>query len=121
VEHPMSPHTLAAPLHRHRREDEYSYVLEGRMGALLGDDLLEAGPGDLVFKPRDQWHQLRRDGSASAEPTGSRPPGRQLLRLHLDGSHLPDTDLDGAVLVGTSLRNTEIEGQMWKPTSIGPT
>jgi mannose-6-phosphate isomerase-like protein (cupin superfamily) len=56
VEHPMSPRALAAPLHRHNREDEYSYVLEGRMGALLGDDVVEAGPGDLVFKPRDQWH-----------------------------------------------------------------
>jgi mannose-6-phosphate isomerase-like protein (cupin superfamily) len=56
VEHPMSAHALAAPLHKHAREDEYSYVLEGRMGALLGDDVLEAGPGDLVFKPRDEWH-----------------------------------------------------------------
>ena len=56
VEHPMGPRALAAPLHRHTREDEYSYVLEGRMGALLGDEVLEAGPGDLVFKPRDQWH-----------------------------------------------------------------
>jgi mannose-6-phosphate isomerase-like protein (cupin superfamily) len=56
VEHPMSPRALAAPLHRHTREDEYSFVLEGRMGALLGDDVVEAGPGDLVFKPRDQWH-----------------------------------------------------------------
>ena len=56
VEHPMPPHHLAAPLHRHSREDEYSFVLEGRMGALLGDDVVEAGPGDLVFKPRDQWH-----------------------------------------------------------------
>jgi mannose-6-phosphate isomerase-like protein (cupin superfamily) len=56
VEHPMSARALAAPLHRHTREDEYSYVLEGRMGALLGDDVLEAGPGDLVFKPRDEWH-----------------------------------------------------------------
>jgi mannose-6-phosphate isomerase-like protein (cupin superfamily) len=56
VEHPMSAHALAAPLHRHLREDEYSYVLEGRMGALLGDDVLEAGAGDLVFKPRGQWH-----------------------------------------------------------------
>ncbi len=56
VEHPMSPRALAAPLHRHTREDEYSYVLEGRMGALLGDDVVEAGPGDLVFKPRKQWH-----------------------------------------------------------------
>ena len=56
VEHPMSPRALAAPLHRHLREDEYSYVLEGRMGALLGDEVLEAGPGDLVHKPRDEWH-----------------------------------------------------------------
>src|SRR4051812_44281881 len=56
VEHPMSARALAAPLHRHTREDEYSYVLQGRMGALLGDDVVEAGPGDLVFKPRNQWH-----------------------------------------------------------------
>ena len=56
VEHPMSPRALAAPLHSHTREDEYSLVLEGRMGALLGDDVVEAGPGDLVFKPRNQWH-----------------------------------------------------------------
>ena len=56
VEHPMSPRALAAPLHRHTREDEYSYVLEGRMGALLGDEVVDGGPGDLIFKPRNQWH-----------------------------------------------------------------
>jgi gentisate 1,2-dioxygenase len=52
----MSAHALAAPMHRHTREDEYSYVLEGRMGALLGDNVLEAGPGELVLKPRGEWH-----------------------------------------------------------------
>jgi len=56
VEHPIPPRTLVAPLHLHQREDEYSYVLEGRMGALLGDDVVFAEPGDLVFKPRNQWH-----------------------------------------------------------------
>jgi mannose-6-phosphate isomerase-like protein (cupin superfamily) len=56
VEHPMAPRALAAPLHRHTREDEYSFILQGRMGALLGEDVVEAGPGDLVFKPRNQWH-----------------------------------------------------------------
>jgi len=56
VEHPLSPRALAAPLHRHTREDEYSFVLEGRMGGLLGDEVVEAGPGELVFKPRNQWH-----------------------------------------------------------------
>ena len=56
VEHPMPPRRLAAPVHKHSREDEYSYVLEGRMGALLGDDVVYAEAGDTVFKPRDQWH-----------------------------------------------------------------
>jgi mannose-6-phosphate isomerase-like protein (cupin superfamily) len=56
VEHPIPPRTLVAPLHRHAREDEYSYVLEGRMGARLGDDVVFAEAGDLVFKPRGQWH-----------------------------------------------------------------
>jgi mannose-6-phosphate isomerase-like protein (cupin superfamily) len=64
VEHPMSPRALAAPLHLHTREDEYSFVLEGRMGALLGDDVVEAGPGDLVFKPRNQWHTFWNAGDA---------------------------------------------------------
>jgi mannose-6-phosphate isomerase-like protein (cupin superfamily) len=65
VEHPMSAHALAAPLHRHAREDEYSYVLEGRMGALLGDEVVIAEAGDLVFKPRNQWHTF---WNAGAEP-----------------------------------------------------
>jgi quercetin dioxygenase-like cupin family protein len=56
VEHPMSPRALAAPLHRHSREDEYSYVVEGRVGALLGEEVVVGGPGDLIFKPRGQWH-----------------------------------------------------------------
>jgi mannose-6-phosphate isomerase-like protein (cupin superfamily) len=56
VEHPIPPRTLAAPLHRHANEDEYSYVLEGRLGALLGEDVVFAEAGDLVFKPRQQWH-----------------------------------------------------------------
>jgi mannose-6-phosphate isomerase-like protein (cupin superfamily) len=66
VEHPMSPRALAAPLHRHAREDEYSYVLEGRMGALLGDEVVTAGPGDLVFKPRNQWHTFWNAGDEPA-------------------------------------------------------
>src|SRR5215210_2596718 len=56
VEHPMPPRHLAAPLHKHSREDEYSFVIEGRMGALLGDQEVYGEAGDLVFKPRDQWH-----------------------------------------------------------------
>jgi quercetin dioxygenase-like cupin family protein len=56
VEHPIPPRTLVAPLHRHANEDEYSYVLQGRMGAQLGEEVVYADEGTLVFKPRDQWH-----------------------------------------------------------------
>jgi Mannose-6-phosphate isomerase len=66
VEHPMSAHALAAPLHRHAHEDEYSYILEGRVGALLGDEMLVGNPGDLIVKPRNQWHTFWNAGDTPA-------------------------------------------------------
>ncbi len=65
VEHPLSPRALGAPVHTHRNEDEYSYVLEGRIGVQLGDADLEAGPGQLLFKPRGVAHAF---WNAGAEP-----------------------------------------------------
>jgi len=66
VEHPLPPRALAAPLHRHSREDEYSYILEGRVGALLGDEVVIGSPGDLIFKPRNQWHSFWNAGDEPA-------------------------------------------------------
>jgi quercetin dioxygenase-like cupin family protein len=66
VEHPMSARALAAPLHRHSREDEYSYVVEGRVGALLGEEVVVGLPGDLIFKPRGQWHTFWNAGEEPA-------------------------------------------------------
>lgn len=66
VEHPLPPRALGAPLHTHRNEDEYSYVLEGRIGIQLGDEVVEAGPGDLVFKPRGVAHAFWNAGDEPA-------------------------------------------------------
>jgi mannose-6-phosphate isomerase-like protein (cupin superfamily) len=66
VEHPMGPRALAAPLHLHTREDEYSYVVKGRMGALLGDEVVYAEEGDYVYKPRNQWHTFWNAGDEPA-------------------------------------------------------
>src|SRR6266498_5086802 len=66
VEHPMSPRALAAPLHRHNNEDEYSYVIEGKVGALLGDEVVVGQPGDLIYKPRNQWHTFWNAGDKPA-------------------------------------------------------
>ena len=63
---PLSPRALAAPVHRHLREDEYGFVLEGRVGALLGDDMVVGGQRDLIFKPRNQWHTFWNAGDKPA-------------------------------------------------------
>jgi mannose-6-phosphate isomerase-like protein (cupin superfamily) len=66
VEHPLPPRALGAPLHTHHNEDEYSYVLEGRFGIQFGDEVLEAGPGDLLFKPRGIAHAFWNAGEEPA-------------------------------------------------------
>lgn len=63
VHHPIAPRMLAAPLHYHHNEDEYSFVLQGTLGALLGEEVVEAGPGTWVFKPRGQWHTFWNAGN----------------------------------------------------------
>lgn len=56
IELTLPPRRLAAPLHRHSREDEISFVLAGQMGALLGGTVIQARAGAYVVKPRGQWH-----------------------------------------------------------------
>ena len=56
LEHTIPPRALAAPMHTHEREDEYSLVLEGRVGAQIGDDVVVAEPGQLIRKPRGIPH-----------------------------------------------------------------
>jgi mannose-6-phosphate isomerase-like protein (cupin superfamily) len=67
VHHPLAPRALAAPLHLHHREDEFSYVLNGRLGALLGDDVVIATAGSWVRKPRGQWHTYWNAGDSPCE------------------------------------------------------
>lgn len=66
VQHLFAPRALAAPMHRHHLEDEFTYVVHGRIGAVLGDEEVEAGPGDLIFKPRGQWHTFWNAGAEAA-------------------------------------------------------
>lgn len=67
VHHPIAPRALAAPLHRHRNEDEHSFVLKGTLGALLGDEVVTAGPGTWLVKPRRQWHTFWNAGDGPCE------------------------------------------------------
>jgi mannose-6-phosphate isomerase-like protein (cupin superfamily) len=91
VHHPLEPRALAAPLHRHSREDEYSYVLSGTLGALLDDDVVTAGPGTWVFKPRNQWHTFWNAGDTPCEIIEIISPGgfenffRELAEVYASG------------------------------------
>lgn len=102
IEHTVAPHVLAGPLHRHSREDEYSYVLEGRLGALLGEEEVFAEAGDLVFKPRGQWHTFWNPGDTPTRileiisPSGLEDLFRELGR--------PGGELDPATLPALAAR-----------------
>jgi mannose-6-phosphate isomerase-like protein (cupin superfamily) len=52
----IPPRTLGAPLHRHHNEDEYTFVLAGTVGVMIGDEALTAEPGSWLIKPRNAWH-----------------------------------------------------------------
>jgi len=62
VEHDLAPLSLGAPTHTHAREDEISHVTAGRLGVEIGDQVLEAGPGDTVVKPRGIPHAFWNPG-----------------------------------------------------------
>ena len=66
VEHPIEPRVLAAPIHTHRHEDEYTYVLEGEISVQVADEVCVARPGDLVFKPRGVPHAFWNAGDMPA-------------------------------------------------------
>ena len=56
VEHPLAPRALGSPVHTHRDEDEYSVVLEGVVGAQIAEQVIQAGPGTVLVKPRGVPH-----------------------------------------------------------------
>lgn len=60
------PAGFGPPLHIHHREDEALYVLDGELRCRLGDQELTAGPGQLIFGPRELAHTFK------AGPSGAR-------------------------------------------------
>lgn len=52
------------PVHVHEAQDEVFHVLDGRFRFRIGDELIEARPGDVLFGPRGVPHAF-----ASVSPT----------------------------------------------------
>lgn len=97
VQHTLLPRRLAAPMHRHSREDEISIVLAGRLGAKLGDDIVMATAGSYLLKPRGQWHTYWNAGETDLTfcellvPAGVEGYFDRLSRLFA-GDGAPDAD-----------------------------
>ena len=57
------PPGVGAPLHRHSREDEISYVVAGSFRIWRSGEVLDIGPGGVALLPRDQAHTFQNVGS----------------------------------------------------------
>jgi mannose-6-phosphate isomerase-like protein (cupin superfamily) len=47
-----------ACVHLHETQEEAFYILEGHAIYTIGDQKLEAGPGDFLSIPRNTWHSF---------------------------------------------------------------
>ena len=65
-EHPLEPGILAAPPHSHSNEDEISYVLEGEIGVMIGEEVYRAPAGSYVLKPCGIVHAFWNPGPEPA-------------------------------------------------------
>jgi quercetin dioxygenase-like cupin family protein len=63
------------PLHIHRAEDEFFYVLKGEFAFQLGDCIKHAPAGSFVFIPKDVVHTFQTISSEPGVLLGSVHPG----------------------------------------------
>lgn len=63
-EHPYPPGVLVPP-HAHAAHDQVMFVIEGVVGARIGDEEFTAGPGAYLNKPRSVPHTM---WNASPDP-----------------------------------------------------
>lgn len=84
VEHPLAPGALVPP-HRHSLEDELMYILDGEIGARVGDRVLHASKGSYVFKPRNVSHTFWNERDEPARVMHVLSPGgfeKYFVELH---------------------------------------
>jgi mannose-6-phosphate isomerase-like protein (cupin superfamily) len=62
----LAPLGWETPWHVHHTHDEYFYVLEGTVSAIVGDTRVVLNPGDFAFGPRGVPHGYRVTGSGPA-------------------------------------------------------
>lgn len=107
VEHPLEPGAFAPP-HTHSREDEFSYVLEGTVGVMLGGQEFLVSQGSYIVKSRGIPHAFWNPGPEPARlieiiaPAGFEHYFLQLAAL-VNKNGLPDEKAIGKLASGYGL------------------
>ncbi len=118
VEHPVAPRALVPP-HVHQDHDEWSYILEGRIGARIGDDEFIAEAGSYILKPRRIPHAFWNPEDAPARileiitPSGLEEMFATFGELGARGELTPDT------MAETAARHGSTMFMDWVPDLIG--
>ena len=108
VEHPVAPRLLVPP-HVHVDHDEWSYILEGRIGARVGDDEFIAGPGSYILKPRGIPHVFWNPDDSPARileiitPSGLEEMFAKFGELGARGELTPETMGETAARYGSTM------------------
>jgi quercetin dioxygenase-like cupin family protein len=93
----FDPPGTFVPLHIHPKQDEFIYVLDGTFDLQLGDEKLQAGPGDLVRMPMGIPHAYYNNSAAPTRAVFWVSPAGRLKELF---DQLHDlTDIQEAVRI----------------------
>lgn len=95
---------LGRPARRlHSREDGCTYVIDGELTVVVGDERFTAGPGSLVWPPRGIPHTFANIGSEHVRAVGMILPGlegmftEQAAYFASLGSEPPDPQVLGDI------------------------
>ena len=108
VEHPVAGRLLVPP-HVHQDHDEWSYILEGRIGARIGDDEFIAPTGSYILKPRQIPHVFWNPDDGPARileiitPSGLEEMFEQFGQLGARGELTPQTMGETAARYGSTM------------------
>ena len=94
------PPGIAGPWHRHSREDEVSYVIDGTFRIWRGEDVFDIGPGGVALLPRDQTHTFQNVGTTAGRLlTIITPAGLERFFEVVAERGLGENDLDELVAI----------------------
>lgn len=106
------PPGVATPLHRHTREAEAFFLVEGRMSYQAGEEMFELYDGCFIYLPKDLPHAFRIRGDEPAKILALTVPAG-LLHLY-DEVGLPASEHR---LPGEDGQSPEVEIPKWVEVS----